>query len=232
MESFSIVVNFSPRRSPHLFLSCLPAISSSAIFSIPNALPATGTRNSPPRAVSRTLIERHRGKPLRPKLRHTAMMKTILAASVLAVFRFPGSGAGSAANGFYAWRLRPQRGAIRCKANDKQHPVAPSDASKALVYVFEDMEHGPTMRVGLDGAWIGANKGKSYFFFSVTPAIIRSARIGNRVPSRKRRSASVRPSLSKRKAGKVYYLRTQVYERSEQDRNVKLEPVESAKANF
>jgi hypothetical protein len=36
----------------------------------------------------------------------------------------------------------------------------------------------------------------------------------------------------KAEAGKVYYLRTQVYERSEQDRNVKLEPVESAEGQF
>jgi len=33
-------------------------------------------------------------------------------------------------------------------------------------------------------------------------------------------------------AGKVYYLRTQVYERSEQDRNVKMEPVEIAEGQF
>jgi len=55
------------------------------------------------------------------------------------------------------------------KTNDKQRPGAPPEAGKALVYIFEDMVHGPTMRVGLDGAWIGANKGKSYFFFSVHP---------------------------------------------------------------
>ena len=36
----------------------------------------------------------------------------------------------------------------------------------------------------------------------------------------------------KAEAGKTYYLRTQVYERSEQDRNVKLEPVEPAEGQF
>jgi len=35
----------------------------------------------------------------------------------------------------------------------------------------------------------------------------------------------------KAEAGKTHYLRTQVYERSEQDRNVKLEPVEPAEAS-
>jgi hypothetical protein len=33
-------------------------------------------------------------------------------------------------------------------------------------------------------------------------------------------------------AGKVYYLRTQVYERSENDRTVKLEPIETAEGQF
>jgi hypothetical protein len=36
----------------------------------------------------------------------------------------------------------------------------------------------------------------------------------------------------KAEAGRVYYLRTQVYERSEQDHNVKLEPVETAEGQF
>ncbi len=36
----------------------------------------------------------------------------------------------------------------------------------------------------------------------------------------------------KAEAGKTYYLRTQVYERSEQDRNVKLEPLEPAEGQF
>lgn len=36
----------------------------------------------------------------------------------------------------------------------------------------------------------------------------------------------------KAEAGKVYYLRTQVYERSEKDHNVKLESVETAEGQF
>jgi len=36
----------------------------------------------------------------------------------------------------------------------------------------------------------------------------------------------------KTEAGKVYYLPTQVYERSERDQNVKLEPVETAEGQF
>jgi hypothetical protein len=44
---------------------------------------------------------------------------------------------------------------------------------KALVYVVEDQKfkavRDATTRVGVDGAWVGANRGNSYLFFSVEP---------------------------------------------------------------
>jgi hypothetical protein len=118
------------------------------------------------------------------------------------------------------------------KSNGNQHPVAQPESGKALVYVFEDMEHGPTMRVGLDGAWIGANKGKSYFFFSVDPGdhqVCTNWQSGTFKKTAKRIGSAI---TLKVEAGKIYYLRTQLYERTEQDRNVKLEPVESAEGQF
>ena len=55
-----------------------------------------------------------------------------------------------------------------------QHPVTQPDDGKALVYFIEDdreyyPQRKPTMLAGLDGRWIGATHGNSYFFFSVTP---------------------------------------------------------------
>jgi len=49
------------------------------------------------------------------------------------------------------------------------------ESGKALVYVIEDKGQGAclggcvTIRVGLDGAWMGANQGNTYFSFSVQP---------------------------------------------------------------
>ncbi len=59
-------------------------------------------------------------------------------------------------------------------ANKHRHPVAQPDAEKALVYFVEDDSNynaifKPTIRAGLDGAWIGATHGSSYFYFSVAP---------------------------------------------------------------
>lgn len=59
----------------------------------------------------------------------------------------------------------------------KQHPPAPKPQDgKALVYVVQTMVDGPpilgnkaTTRLGVDGSWVGANHGDSYFFFSVDP---------------------------------------------------------------
>jgi len=116
--------------------------------------------------------------------------------------------------------------------NKNQHPLAPAESGKAVVYIFEDMEHGPTMKVGLDGAWVGANKGKSYFFFSIEPG---DHQVCTNWQSGFFKKTALRIGSAmtlKAEAGKVYYLRVQVYERSEQDHNVKLEPVETAEGQF
>lgn len=51
---------------------------------------------------------------------------------------------------------------------DQPEPISGPESGKALVYVIQDYGHLP-IRVGLDGAWIGANHGTSYFSFSVPP---------------------------------------------------------------
>jgi hypothetical protein len=55
------------------------------------------------------------------------------------------------------------------KTTDHKHPVGQPETGKALVYFFVDIPLAPTMRVGMDGNWLGANDGKSYFFFQVEP---------------------------------------------------------------
>ena len=56
-------------------------------------------------------------------------------------------------------------------SSDDQHATVQPDPGKALVYVIEDQKfktvRDVTARVGVDGAWVGANRGNSYLFFSV-----------------------------------------------------------------
>jgi hypothetical protein len=57
--------------------------------------------------------------------------------------------------------------------NDTGHPVPQPDAGKALVYVIEEQNlqawRAQTTRVGMDGTWLGANRGNTYLFFPVDP---------------------------------------------------------------
>ena len=114
----------------------------------------------------------------------------------------------------------------------KDHPVAQPEAGKALVYVIEDIEKGPAMRVGLDGSWVGANKGKSYFSFQVDPGDHQLCTNWQSSVFKKsaERIGSAAPLTAE--AGKVYYFRIQIYERSESDHTVKIEPVEAAEGQF
>jgi len=61
------------------------------------------------------------------------------------------------------------------KHDNAQHFLSQPEAGKALVYVMEVFQRPPgevgtpTIRIGLNGAWAGANQGSSYFSFSVDP---------------------------------------------------------------
>jgi hypothetical protein len=61
------------------------------------------------------------------------------------------------------------------KVDAKNHPWPAVQPGKALVYVVEDQKtknvFDVTIRVGLDGAWVGADRGNSYLFFNVEPGV-------------------------------------------------------------
>ena len=72
----------------------------------------------------------------------------------------------------------PREAEFQVTTDKSQHSVAKPEPGKALVYVIEDQRQelrrylGNSDRItklGLDGTWIGANKGSSYFFFSIEP---------------------------------------------------------------
>jgi Protein of unknown function (DUF2846) len=61
------------------------------------------------------------------------------------------------------------------KTNKSQH-LTQADAGKALVYFIEndsqfDSFPSPTTRMGIDGEWVGATHGNSYFYLSVDPGV-------------------------------------------------------------
>jgi Protein of unknown function (DUF2846) len=99
------------------------------------------------------------------------------------------------------------------KTDKHQHPAGQPEAGKALVYIFNDTDKdnlphigGLTTRVGLDGAWVGANDGKSYFFFQVNPGDHRLCTSWQSV-LKSRTQVSSATSLTA-DAGKIFYFRT------------------------
>jgi len=60
------------------------------------------------------------------------------------------------------------------KTDKSQHPAVQPEPGKAVVYFVEDdtqfqSRPVPLTRIGLDGTWVGANKGNSYFYLVVDP---------------------------------------------------------------
>lgn len=119
------------------------------------------------------------------------------------------------------------------KTDKNRHPGAQPESGRALVYVFNAGSSAGrvTTRIGLDGAWVGANHGESYFFFPVDPGDHRLCT--NWQSSFKRLSKVGSAANLKAEAGKVYYFRTKIYfeEKSNQP-TVKLELVDDAEGQF
>ena len=67
----------------------------------------------------------------------------------------------------------PMNVKFQIKMDNNQSPSVKAEAGKALVYVIEDQQFKGvkevTVRVGLEGSWVGATRGDSYLSFSVEP---------------------------------------------------------------
>lgn len=95
-----------------------------------------------------------------------------------------------------------------------QQSVTQMEPGKALVYVIEDyaavcLVGCATVRVGLDGIWIGANRAKTYFFFAIAPG-------EHHLCSNWQSNVETYSSLYSlanftAEAGRTYYFRTRVW---------------------
>jgi hypothetical protein len=66
----------------------------------------------------------------------------------------------------------PKDASFDVKLDKTQHTLAQPDPGKALVYFIQEKGSDAfdvTTKVGIDGAWVGANKNSSYFAVSVEP---------------------------------------------------------------
>jgi hypothetical protein len=62
----------------------------------------------------------------------------------------------------------PQSVNFSVDQNTTDHPVPQPDSGKAIIYIVQDDEEhigSALIKIGMDGAWMGANRGASYLFF-------------------------------------------------------------------
>jgi len=105
----------------------------------------------------------------------------------------------------------PGNVSFRVKLDDSQHTPAQPDPGKAQVYFLQDAGTGmtlgyPTVKLAIDGTWVGANHGNSYFSVSVQPGehhvcvMLQSSLVAQRVEL----------AHFAAEADKVYYYRTRL----------------------
>jgi hypothetical protein len=104
--------------------------------------------------------------------------------------------------------------------DNTRHPLLQEpEEGKALVYVIEVFQKppgelgNPTIRVGLDGSWVGANQGSSYLSFSVDPG--EHHLCTNWQSMWKRLSDQHSLTSFTAEAGKTYFFRVQTHVESE-----------------
>lgn len=130
-------------------------------------------------------------------------MKTLLAVLLL------GASAIAQTSSVTQTACGPDGTQFKVKTNTDQVAAREPDPSKALVYVIEDQKfkgvRDVTARVGLDGNWVGANRGNSYLWFAVSPG--EHHLCTDWVSSFVSGGRSVSYSSLNAEAGKVYYFR-------------------------
>jgi len=139
------------------------------------------------------------------------------------------------AQGRLASACGPQDQDYKVRLDRSQHGPVPPQTGKTLVYFIHDDGSGvggaglgyPTTKYAMDGSWVGANHGDSWFAIAVAPGEhhvcteLQSSLVGERVELAHITAA----------AGKSYYFRTQLVT-SRSVELLKLERIDSDEAGY
>jgi hypothetical protein len=91
----------------------------------------------------------------------------------------------------------PKDAKFKVDSDETNHPLPEAKPDMALVYVLRTEQKKITAQLAVDGEWLGANKGKSYFVIFVAP--------GKRSLCSSSRGGKVE-ILAEFAPGKTYYL--------------------------
>jgi len=121
------------------------------------------------------------------------------------------------------------------KLDQSQHSLLPPEPGKARVYFIQDLGFVSclgsclTTKIGLDGAWVGANQHNSYFSVSVEPGEHHlCANVQSRFAAGNRYLALAHFNAE---PGKVYYFRTRALG-SNDNPVLDFDPVDSDQAEY
>ncbi len=139
---------------------------------------------------------------------------------------------GKAQSTHFSAACGPANISLKVKLNDTAHSAAQPAPGKALIYFIHESGGTsslayPTTKIGLDGAWAGANHGNSYFVVSVEPgehhvcAILQSSFY----------DGGLELAHLNAEAGKTYFYRTRLI-LSRSVELLELEPIDSDQGNY
>lgn len=165
-------------------------------------------------------------------------MKIIVAVCLLAFSALPAFAQDQAMAARTAAGCGADNTQFDVKTDKSQHPQGQVPDGRALVYVFEQEKTDAvafkigavTIRVGLDGQWIGANHGSTYFYFPVDPGD--HSICANWQSSLGRFSKQASAVSLTAEPGQVYYFQTKVDERSHDNPGIWMEPIDPAEAKL
>jgi Protein of unknown function (DUF2846) len=163
------------------------------------------------------------------------LTSVLFAAAVLAAAGFSAASSlaqDQAAAARTAAGCGPSQTQFDVKLDDTLHIPAQPEEGKAVVYVFEDDFTGPTMRIGVDGTWVGATNGKSFIYFTLAPG---EHSVCTEWQSNVFKKTSERVGGAKSltvEAGKVYYLRMTFEEVTKASGRIKLDLTDNAEGQF
>jgi hypothetical protein len=150
---------------------------------------------------------------------------------IVAQAQDPASAARSAAG------CGPEEVEFDVKTDKTQHAAPQPQAGKALVVVLEQEKSdvgfkigAVTTRIGLDGAWVGANHGSSYLAFPVDPGDHRICAEWQSTFKRLSKLASAASLTAE--AGQTYFFETRVDERTHDRPAVRIDPLDPAEAQI
>jgi hypothetical protein len=124
----------------------------------------------------------------------------------------------------------PEKASYNVKLDKSPDSLAQPEPGKALVYFVQEKGTdvlGVTTRIGLDGAWVGANKNSSYFAVSVEPG---EHHVCANVQSRRGHPLGFVHFTAE--AGRVYYFNARIVYGEEAKANLFFDAVDSDQAKY